>query len=98
MAVPAHKHILHLATAPRDPADPNRRDLMACGVAGCIHTEIVCSDCVAEGRKESIPGSHTHAPDGAITRALSSLPEVKPIRPAGWEPPYTPPKRRGASK
>ena len=98
MTVPAHKHVLHLATAPRDMGDPSHRDLMACGVAGCVHTEIVCSDCVAEGRKESVTGAHTHAEDGAITRALAFLPGVKPIRPSGWTPPYVPPRRRKAAR
>jgi len=89
--VPEHQHRLYLATAPREPSDPNHRDLMACSVEHCIYTEIICSDCVREGRPKSILGFHYHGPDGTITRALASLPGVKPIRPPGW---IAPPKVR----
>jgi hypothetical protein len=86
--VPAHKHQLYLATAPRSPSDPNHRDLMACSFDHCIYTEIVCADCVREGRDKSILGFHSHAADGTITRA-SYWPGVKPIRPPGF---LAPPK------
>jgi hypothetical protein len=82
--LPAHKHVLALATAPREPDDPNHRDLMSCASPRCIYTEIVCADCVREGRATSVPGAHTHAPDGTIARALSFLPKVTPIRPPGY--------------
>jgi hypothetical protein len=96
--VPAHKHQLVLATYPRESDDPNHRDLMACGVRGCVHTEVVCQDCVTEGRKESVPGAHTHASDGTITRALSFLPKVKPIRPPDWVYAAPLPRRRKSAR
>ena len=92
--VPEHKHQLYLATARRAPADPNHRDLMACSFKHCIYTEIVCADCVREGRDKSIAGFHHHGPDGTITRSLASLPGVKPIRPPGWVAPPKPAKAR----
>ena len=89
--VPAHKHQLRLATAPRDPGDPNHRDLMSCAFDRCIHTEVVCSDCVREGRSKFIPGFHYHGADGTITGLWGAPSSVTPVRPPGY---VAPPKKR----
>jgi hypothetical protein len=77
----AHKHKLHMITV--GPIPDSARQLMGCSVSGCVYTEMVCNDCLAEGRKESILGRHTHAADGTITRELPFLPKVRKIKKAG---------------
>ena len=74
----AHQHQLHMITV--TPIPDSARQLMGCSVAGCIYTEMVCADCLAEGRKESVAGRHTHAAEGKITRALPFLPKVRAIK------------------
>jgi hypothetical protein len=74
----AHQHQLHMITVA--PIPDSARQLMGCRVSGCVYTEMVCADCLAEGRKESVVGRHTHAPDGKITRALPFLPKVRTIK------------------
>ncbi len=98
MATAPHGHQMVIVTNPPKPGEESDRQLWGCHFGTCAHTEVICRLCVVEGRAKSILGSHTHAADGTITRALASLSKVNPIRPPGYVAPIkmkTPRKRRG---